>query len=198
MSVDVILFSMQSNIRDSEVMDMLIMLILDFIDEYLSLTTDRKTKIISQSFKGPEKDISFSLDHSTPEQISRESWLDLSDTVLASIRRDWNMKASRKGLFVYYISGCPGFIIGTHDCPKYLKRRILCTVDHLSPTIGTDYGGVLISGVTLYRGAPLLCIYNSHFRLQKRLVSICLRCFHSNSVAVNKTAAGGRATEPRN
>ena len=140
MSVDVIfIISMQSNIRDSEVMDMLIMLILDFIDEYLSLTTDRKTKIISQSFKGPEKDISFSLDHSTPEQISRESWLDLSDAVLASIRRDWNMKASRKGLFVYYISGCPGFvigipgfIIGTHDCPKYLKRSsILCTVDHL-------------------------------------------------------------------
>ena len=85
----------QANIKDSDVMDMLLTVTLDFIDDYLSIITDRKTKILTESFKGPQQDIGFSLDHHNPELITRESWLDLSDTILSSMKKTW--KTSKKG-----------------------------------------------------------------------------------------------------
>ena len=91
-------YFIEANIRDGEMMRVIISMTLDFIDDYLSILTDRDVQIVPQVFKGPEKDVGLSLDQQSPELMTRESWIDLSDTVLTSLKKSRKKGTSRKGV----------------------------------------------------------------------------------------------------
>ena len=73
-------------------------LTLDFLDSYLSIIADRNTRIVSKAkFKGPEPDIALSLEQQSPELITKESWLDLRDSLLSSLKKE-SQASTDKGL----------------------------------------------------------------------------------------------------
>ena len=84
--------------RNPDTRHMFLDLVLDFVDEYLSLLTDRSAEILPGSkFRGSESDIYYSLDQKNPELISRESWMDFGDALLTSLKKGKKTKAARKG-----------------------------------------------------------------------------------------------------
>jgi hypothetical protein len=89
-----------SCLTDSNTLDVFLKMVLDFVDEYLSILTDRHTEMLppATKFKGPEADIYHSLDQSNPELITKESWMDFQDNLLASLKKGKKTKtAGRKG-----------------------------------------------------------------------------------------------------
>ena len=88
----------QGCINDRVVMERLVALSLDFIDDFLSILTDRNTRIMSQPYKGPLEDIARSVDEQQAELLTRESWLDFGESILTSIRRGKRVKPARRGV----------------------------------------------------------------------------------------------------
>ena len=80
-------------------LDIFLRLVLDFIDEYLSILTDRNTELLPPEtrFKGPEADIFHSLDQSNPEKITKESWMDFEDNLFVNLKKGKKTKTGRKG-----------------------------------------------------------------------------------------------------
>ena len=85
-------------IGDTEMVQVIIELTLEFMDDYLSMATDRNTRIESQKFEGPREDIGFSLDGQNQELMTSESRLDLSESVLSSLKKGKKMKSTRRGV----------------------------------------------------------------------------------------------------
>ena len=88
-----------SCLTDGETLDVFLKMVLDFVDEYLSILTDRRTEMLppATKFKGPEADIYHSLDQSNPELITKESWMDFQHNLLASLKKGKKTKTGRKG-----------------------------------------------------------------------------------------------------
>ena len=90
---------MDSCMSDTGMLEIFLDLILDFIDEYLSMLTDRNLRILSPEikFKGPEADIFHSLDQSNLEKITRESWMDMEEALLTNLKKGKKSKTGKKG-----------------------------------------------------------------------------------------------------
>ena len=87
--------------KSTDLRPMLISLSLDFTDEYLSVVTDGTYQVLPQKFKGPRSDVVNSLDDTNAELLSRQSRLDLGESILGSLKRRKGKKAknTRKGLY---------------------------------------------------------------------------------------------------
>ena len=76
--------------------EVLIDLILDFLDDYLLIVTDRNVQVLLEDFKGLLDDIGNSLDGESAGRLSHESQLDMGESILSSLKRG-KAKAKRKG-----------------------------------------------------------------------------------------------------
>ena len=73
-------------LEHDDLKQMLLSLSLDFIEDYLNIVTDRNLKMMSQKFYGPPNDIGYSLDEMWSDLMSKESRLDLTDSLLSSLK----------------------------------------------------------------------------------------------------------------
>ena len=89
---------------DRAVMDRLVTLSLNFIDDFLSILTDRNTQILPELYKGPLEDISHSIDEHQAELLPRECWLDMEESILSSIKRGKRVRPMRKGVYIHVCS----------------------------------------------------------------------------------------------
>ena len=79
-------FVLEGCLKEPELRGMLVSLSLDFVDEVLSVVTDRKVSNLSQKCCGDPRDIAHSLDEEWNSLLSEKSRLDVGDSVLRTLK----------------------------------------------------------------------------------------------------------------
>lgn len=112
-------------VKDREMKEILIDLILDFLDDYLLIVTDRNVQVLLEDFKGPLDDIGNSLDGESTGRVSRESQLDMEESILSSLKRG-KAKAKRKGEYGMFCVASGGrhldVLCENNSGPKVTRR----------------------------------------------------------------------------
>ena len=91
-------YVLQECLKERELKVMLVSLSLDFIDEFLAITTDRNVQNVEEEFKGQREDISYSLDEQWSELLTRESRLDIGDSLLRTLNKK---QSQSKGVCIH-------------------------------------------------------------------------------------------------